>query len=350
MGIDAYHDPGFGQLISWDIPLLDGYRSFFLSKKLALKGIEFSIVPWLIREKPDVLILHGYSQSTNLLALLVAKFLGVKVLIRGDTRLRPEGLPSNWRNWVKRKIFKLFDGFISIGSGNRAYYEALGAPADKIYFSPFSVRNSFFALEGEARQCARDLLREELGVPQDAIVVLVASKLVKQKRVGDVLEAFRRIATELPNLWLFIAGSGPEQISLQRASTEMTQVRFLGFKNQSELPQLFAASDVFVLPAENESWGLVVNEVMAAGLPVVVTNDVGAAPDLVDGKDSGFVYPVGDVGRLAEVLQALAKDQLLRKRMGSNGKMLISSWDESNAAAGIERAVFACLPAVGRSG
>jgi glycosyltransferase involved in cell wall biosynthesis len=122
------------------------------------------------------------------------------------------------------------------------------------------------------------------------------------------------------------------------------QIRFLGFKNQSELPQLYAASDVMVLPSENEPWGLVINEAMAAGLPVVVTNAVGAAPDLVEGQDTGFVYPVGNIARLVDVLRMLAQDPSLCERMGRNAQTLISRWDVKNSAAGIVRAIQTSIP------
>jgi glycosyltransferase involved in cell wall biosynthesis len=343
VGLREYHDPGFGQAISWDIPLLDGYRNCFLSRKTTLHGIELSIIPWLIRERPEALLLHGYNQPTNLLALFVGKLLRIEVLMRGDTRLPRTGLQRGLKTAFKRLLFRSLDGFISIGRANAAYYQALGVPPAKVHLSPLCVRNAFFAMTCIDRRIARDSLRAELGVPRDAIVILFASKLLARKRASDLVAAFNKFAANTPDAWLWMAGSGPEEAALKQMAVETGRIRFLGFRNQSELPKLYAASDVFVLPSEDEPWGLVVNEVMAAGLPVVVTDDVGAAYDLVEAKDSGFVYPVGDINRLADVLRALVLDPARRKTMGRNAQTLIARWDVNDSAAGIVRAVQACL-------
>ena len=344
VGVDEYHDPGFGESIRWDIPLLDGYRSHFLSRKTSLGGIELSIMPWLIRARADVLLLHGYSQLTNLLALVVAKLLGIKVLMRGDTRLPQAGLSPGWKTSLKRFLFERFDGFISIGRLNASYYQALGVPQRKLHFSPIAVRNEFFAMSYIERLVAKDVMRKRLESPHDAIVILFASKLIKRKRAADLVAAFNVVAKSLPSVWLWIVGSGPEEAALKEMVVGKDRILFLGFKNQSQLPQIYAASDVFVLPSENEPWGLVINEAMAAGLPVVVTNDVGAAPDLVEGEDTGFTYPVGNIDRLGDMLRILAQDSGLRARMGRNAQTLISRWDAKSSAEGIVSAIDAVIP------
>jgi len=105
------------------------------------------------------------------------------------------------------------------------------------------------------------------------------------------------------------------------------RIRFVGFLNQSALPGLYAAADLFVLPSEEEPWGLIVNEVMAAGLPVIVSDQVGAAADLVECRNTGIIFPCGDICALRSGLETLLSSPELRKTMGMNARKLIRSWD-----------------------
>lgn len=343
VGLDSYFDPGFGQTIQWDIPLLDGYRSEFLSSKSHLDGIEWSIIPKLLQHRPDVLLLHGYNQATNLLALLVAKLIGTRVLIRGDTRLSAHHGKSAWKKQFKQWLFRGIDGCVSIGSLNRNYYEWLGMPSERIYFAPFCIDNDAFDL-GASRSMMREKFRRELGIELAARVIVFASKLTVRKRVMDLISAMAGICKSHSDVILIVAGSGSEETALlESAAIKTGWLRFVGFKNQSELPVLFAASDLFVLPSSDEPWGLVVNEAMAAGLPVIVSDDVGAAPDLVEGKDTGLIFPVGDIRRLADALEYLLDSPEALERMGRNARAIIKEWSVSASAEGIARAVHSVV-------
>jgi len=345
MGVDAYYDPGFDQSVQWDIPLLAGYKSHFLSGKTALTGFEPGIVRELLRRHFDVLIVHGYNSLTILLAVLVAKLIGTRVFVRGDTRLERHHLSAPfWKRLSKRFLFKIFDGVLAIGSLNRAYFSAFGVAEERISFAPFCVDNAMFSLRTEERRVQRLKCRGTLGLPEDCTVVLYASKLISRKRPADLVRAFALVAPRFPDAWLVMAGSGEEEHILRSmvSALGIERVRFIGFQNQSNLPTLYAASDVFVLPADAEPWGLVLNEVMAAGLPVVVSDEVGATPDLVQGQGTGFVYPCGDVEALAGTLESLLQSETLRLEMGKKARELIRAWDVDACALGIASAV-GCL-------
>lgn len=340
-GIDSYFDEGFGREVRWDVDLLEGYSHEFLSDRTEPDAIAWSIIGAMVKRRPDILLVHGYSSGTNLLAILAAKRAGTKVLMRGDTRLSPRHGREATKSLVKRLLFRFVDGFVAVGSLNAAYYRAMGVPSDKIYFAAFAVDNDAFAL-GSAKPDVRRSERERMAIADDAVVVVFASKLVHRKRAADLLAAFASFVERLPDAMLVVAGSGEEERTLRELAAPLgARVRFVGFQNQSELPALFAASDVFVLPASDEPWGLVVNEAMAAGLPVVVSDDVGAAPDLVEGRGTGLVFPVGDIGRLAEALAELLSKPELRMRMGRAAEKLIDGWSAKASAEGIARAALA---------
>ena len=343
VGVDAYFDKEFGHAVRWDIPLLDGYSHEFLSQKTELRGVEWAVVGALNRHRPDVLLLHGYSNPTNLVAMVASKCRGVRVLIRGDTRMSSRHMGASYRTLVKRLLFRQVDGFVAIGSANADYYQALGVASTRIHFAPFSVDNAAFALH-ERRQEARKDLRERLGIAPNAIVVVFASKLILRKRAADLLAALASVCTNHRDAVVVIAGSGPEEPVLRTAAASLgDRAVFVGFQNQSELPALFAASDIFVLPSSEEPWGLVINEAMASGLPVIVSDDVGAAADLVNGKDTGRVFPVGNIEALACCLNELLASRELRERMSRAAETLIANWTPEASAAGIAAAAIAVM-------
>ena len=143
----------------------------------------------------------------------------------------------------------------------------------------------------------------------------------------DLLEAFAR--ANVPNSYLVFAGDGPERSNLERRATELglaDRVRFLGFLNQSQLPSAYCAADLFVLPSLFEPFGLVVNEAMLCGLPVAVSDRVGAKFDLVRPDENGYVFPAGDVEALAAILRQILPDAEKRARMGAAARQRMETW------------------------
>lgn len=328
MGTVPYRDEQFGRDVQWDVPLLDGYAHCFLSDRVVYGGFQWRVLGSLMHVRPDVLIVHGYNSQTNFLAMLVSRMLGIRVLMRGDTRAQAAHV-STLKRLVKRGILSLCDGAIAVGSANRDYYRSLGMSEDRIFFAPFSVDNAAFALPSDDRDAARSAIRRHLGVVADALFVVFAAKLIRRKRASDLIHAFARVCDRFPSAHVVIVGSGEAEASLKRQASEIGKgrVHFLGFQNQSQLPQIFAASDVFVLPSQDEPWGLVVNEAMASGLPVIVSDEVGAAPDLVATTGAGMVYPCGDIDALARCLDTIFGNEVLRGTMAARSRALIQEWD-----------------------
>jgi glycosyltransferase involved in cell wall biosynthesis len=349
VGLEHSYDPGFGQIVAWDIPLLEGFRSRFLSRSRNTGGLKLGIIPALIRRRPDVLMIHGYSSATNLVAIAVGKLLGARVLLRGDTRLMSHHKLHGPKAFMKRILFKLVDGFLYIGSLNREFYTAHGVPDEKLHFAPLSVDNAAFWLPDERRKAERSKIRSRLCIPRDAVVILFASKMVAWKRATDLVRAFSMIAESFPASWLLLVGSGPDESRVRELASHVPEgrVRFMGFLNQTEMPSCFAASDVFVLPTSGDPWGLVVNEAMAAGMPVVVSDETGAAPDLVRDSGAGVVYECGDVEALAAALRRLLESACDRTEMSQRAMAHISKWDIAVSAECLARAVVSVAGGAG---
>jgi len=351
-GARPFSDRGFGRVVQWDIPLLEGYEHEFVAEGLPLP-LAFdqpANFPWrraFSTGSFNAVWLHGYAHGPLLRAFAAAKSLGLKVIIRGESR---DGLREKeplWRLAAQRFLFRRADRFLAIGSANRDFYLARGVAPDQIHMAPYAVDNGYFRdLVAAARPCRTTKLRE-LGLSADIPIILFASKLQERKRCSDLLRAYELIRTSQgPRAQILVVGDGPEMLNLQRyaSSRALDDVHFLGFKNQSELPSFYDLCDVFVLPSAKEPWGLVVNEAMNAGKPVVVSDDVGAARDLVHHGKTGFVFPVGDVAGLASCLDALLQDPDLRHRMGAAAQDTVSAWGLDATVAGIRSAINALAP------
>jgi glycosyltransferase involved in cell wall biosynthesis len=349
-GARAYRDPGFGAAVQWDVPLLEGYAHVVLPN-LNPRGtsagffglVNPGIVQALRRGRFDALIVHGWAHATSWLAFGAARALGVPLLLRGESNGLRE--VAGWRAAVKRRalawLFARTAGFLAIGSLNREFYRRHGVPAHRVFSAPYAVDNAFFRRAAEAHLPERDRLRGQEGLAADATVFLFCGKLTPVKRPLDLLAAFQRLGAG-PRAALLYVGDGPLRAEIERRAAGSPGVRVLGFRNQSELARYYTVADVLVLPSEFEPWGLVVNEALNFGLRVIASDQVGAAPDLVQGEDHGQVVPAGDVAALARAMRAGLDHPEPRPRLG--GKRLIDGWGIEEATEGILEA----LTAVGR--
>ena len=194
-----------------------------------------------------------------------------------------------------------------VGDKSRAYYDHYNFPRERLFFSPHCVDTHFFAQRsGDA---VRRATRDELGISQTTSVILFSGKLIDRKRPIDVVNAVARVRKERPDTVLAIAGSGPLEDDICREADRLdVPVHLLGFCNQSKMPAVYAAADVLCLPSQIETWGLVCNEALACGTPIVVSDLVGCAPDLAADSCVGYTVPVGNCAALAKALTSVLND------------------------------------------
>ncbi|MBB5345160.1 glycosyltransferase family 4 protein [Tunturibacter empetritectus] len=357
--VQEYVDKGFGVDVKWDVPLLDGYRYEFLPaiwdkrRTGPTSQLNYGIFSRLRGRKEergfDVLWVHGYSTLNALQAMLVAKALGIPVLLRAESRLGRKQI-GFLKQIAKRFYFSglklLVDGVLPIGSLNTAYWRhALGEELPQ-FPMPYAVDNNYFQSRSREADLRRDDLLRELGLDASRPVILFASKLQRRKRCEDLLEAYLNFCSEAgtePVPYLVIVGDGEERVALERRVSEngASGVRFCGFRNQSELPGFFSLATVFVLPSQDEPWGLVVNEVMNSGRAVILSDDVGCQPDLVTDGVEGCVFPVGNVVALTEALQRVLASPETARIMGQRGLNRISGWSYEEDRIGLRRAIAA---------
>jgi glycosyltransferase involved in cell wall biosynthesis len=355
--VRGYKDEGFGVGVKWDVPLVDGYRHEFLpvirddANPGTWSPLNYGIFSRLRGSKGaaafDVLWMHGYSSLNTLQGMLAAKSLGIPVLVRAEPWLgdRDRSGPTLA---AKRLFFKLLrglvDGALPIGTLNAEYWRHYLGEDFPLYRMPYAVDNHYFQSRCEEAREGRVALQNELKLDPTRPVILFASKLQSRKRCGDLIEAYKRLSRESgvePRPYLVIVGDGEERAALERqaADSGLDGIRFCGFRNQSELPRFFDMATVFVLPSRHEPWGLIVNEVMNAGRAVIVSDDVGCRPDLVEDGIEGCVFPVGDVAALADALRRVLATPETAVAMGLRGLAKIRRWDFEEDVRGLRHAI-----------
>jgi glycosyltransferase involved in cell wall biosynthesis len=303
---------GFGTAFAWDVDLLSGYEHEFLPNRAKAPGTSHfrgcdtpTIHERLGAGGFDALILTGWHLRCYWQGQRAAKALALPVFVRGDSQL---GTPRPlWKRLGKELAYRLmlrrFDGFLCVGQRNHDYLRHYGVPEAKLHRVPHFVDNAWF--RERAAAVDREATRRAWGLATGRPALLFVGKFIPKKRPLDLLEATERLPAARRPALVYV-GSGELGPALRARAGELgVEALFPGFLNQSELPAAYAAADALVLPSESETWGLVVNEAMACGLPAIVSEACGCAPDLIEESVTGFAYPAGDVAALAEKIERL---------------------------------------------
>ncbi len=333
---------GFDTPFDWDVDLLSGYASTFLTNVAARPGPDHFFgsdtpeIGALLRSGDfDALLVFGWYLKTFVQTTWAAKRLGLPVLVRGDSQLAtPRGPAIRAAKAIAYPpLLRAFDAALYVGQRSRAYYEHYHYPANRLFFSPHCVDTAWFAARATAEAgCA---LRTRLRIAPEDKVVLFAGKLLPFKRPLDVVEA----CAETPSVHVVVAGSGELDAPLRaRAGALGVRLHSLGFLNQTQMPAAYAAADVLVLPSTGrESWGLVANEALACGTPIIVSDAVGCAPDLAADGATGGVFPLGDIASLRQTIQVMLSAPPSREAIAARS----DAYGLAAAADGVEAAVAA---------
>jgi glycosyltransferase involved in cell wall biosynthesis len=293
-GLRLSLDPGFGLSIAWDIDLLSGYEHQFLATMSSPRGHVARIralARWITPH--DAIVINGYNSPWMLLAMLLCRLRGVPYLLRASSH--PHGLSGGFRRVLRhvgaRAVVGGCAGGLVMGRLNEEFYRRNHVRF--ISFAPNSVDHERFAARPAV---SRPELLARWGLASVHPVILFSGKLIPRKRPLDLVAAVKLLHQEVTVIFVG-DGSLAEQVrdALDPATGVVT-----GFVNQTMLPAYYHAADVLVLPSEAETWGLVVNEAMAAGTLPVVSDRVGCAPDLVSGV--GEIFRCGDIPELAAAL------------------------------------------------
>jgi glycosyltransferase involved in cell wall biosynthesis len=300
---------GFGEAFDWDVDLLSGYDWELLENVSARPGpshFNGADTPGIGRRLAeggfDAVLVFGWYLKSHVQAIRAARRLGLPVMVRGDSQLGPSGAKALAKAIAYPTLLRSFDAALYVGARSRAFYQHYRYPAGRLFHSPHCIDTDWFAARATPENGRA--LRDRLGIGLEEEVVLFAGKLLPFKRPLDLVDAWP-LTTSRPRL--LVAGSGELEGALSaRAGDLGAPLHRLGFLNQSEMPAAYAAADLLVLPSTaRETWGLVANEALACGVPVIVSDAAGCAPDLAGDGAAGRVFPLGDVRALGQAIDAM---------------------------------------------
>lgn len=345
--LEKKYDPGFGKVIEWDIPLLEGYEYEFLENTAIEMGshhfkgiINPGAITIIKKYNPDAILVYGWSFQSHLKIMRYFKN-KIPVLFRGDsTILDKTGFISNFKrkiflNWVYRNI----DIALFTGSSNFDYFRYAGVTKHKLYFAPHAINNELFRSNDKSIRDESDQFRKQLKIGVGQIVFLFAGKFEHKKNPLLLIQAF--IEANLSNAHLVMIGNGVLENEIKNRSDNIDNIHIIAFQNQSIMPAWYQLADVYVLPSQGpgETWGLAINEAMAAGNAIISSDKCGASADLVQENVNGFVFCSEDRQQLKNLLITLAIDKIKLDKMKVASVNIIKDYSLENLAKAIETKV-----------
>ena len=341
---------GFGVAFQWDLDLLSGYRHHFLGNVSTHPTIGFSgydtpeIGEVIRREGFDWFIVQGWDKKSCWQAFRACRGTGTKLGVRSDSPLSVGRGSTGQRlkEVLKRALYPLFMGRFDLclpyGELSSDYFRRYGAK--RIVISPHFVDNHFFSRGVETWEPHKGDLRRQWGIPEDALCFLFCGKFQGKKHPLDILKALRQMLLAGPDasvtgpVHLLMVGDGELRDECRRYSLQHDlPVTYAGFLNQGEIVKGYVAADCLVLASDSgETWGLVVNEAMACGLPALVSASCGCTPDLIMEGETGYSFPCAAVDLLADCMLRLLLDRELLRDMSEGARRHIGSFTTNRAA------------------
>lgn len=340
---EKIYDHKFGREIKWDIPLLDGYDYTFVKNIAKHQGSHaFNAIdnPTLIKEieqwQAEAVLIYGWNFKSHFKAM--RHFKGkIPVLFRGDSTLLDEtkGFKTLIRRIALTFVYKFIDYALYVGTNNKNYYLKHGVKHYKLIFAPHAIDNDrFFDTNREYEQKAKQW-RQQIGFKENDIVFLFVGKFEPKKNPLLLIEA----ANHFPEYKFLFVGNGTLENQMKAKATK--NVKFLPFQNQSQMPIVYRLGDFLVLPSQgpDETWGLTVNEAMACGKPVIVSDKVGCAIDLVENNKNGFIFTFNDKADFFQKLAKIASNKQNIENYSKYSLQKIRDWNFEEIAKSIEQTI-----------
>jgi glycosyltransferase involved in cell wall biosynthesis len=305
--------------------------------------LNYGVAAALQRAHPDIILCGGYSYLASWLAAYWARQRRIPFLLwvestAADLRRRRGVVEA-----LKRHYFGLCAGFVVAGRSSREYVRQFETSDRPIFTAPNAIDNDFFHRGAEdARRIDREgNLRQRMGLPDSYF--LNVGRLVEAKGVFDLIDAYAKLDSQLrSNVGLVFVGDGPARRELMARAQDISpgRVDFRGFVQKEQMPVHYALARALVFPTHSDTWGFVVNEAMACGLPVIVSDVAGCVADLIGDQRTGLTVRPSDVSGLASAMDALAEDENARIQMSQKALRRILDYSPQACAAGIAEAVL----------
>ncbi|MCW3090883.1 MAG: glycosyltransferase [Ferruginibacter sp.] len=343
--IDKY-DPGFNKHIEWDIPLLGGYSYCFVNNISAVpgsnsfKGIDN---PTLIKQietwKADAVLVYGWCFKSHLKAIRYFHK-KIAVIFRGDSTTLNEakGLKKIARTLFLKWVYSYVDYALYVGVHNKSYFKKHGLKENQLFLAAHAVDNGRFAQPDDEYKAAAKKWRYELGIREHELTILFAGKLEAVKNPGFIVNLAKKMMG-LPIKFILV-GNGHLEKELRTSSLDCPNILFLDFQNQLKMPIVYRLGDLFILSSKSETWGLGVNEAMACGKGVLVSDRCGCAADLVTNDQNGYVFSIERSDDVINKIKEFLTHKEQVKMMGMASSRKIAEFSFLNTAKAIEMVIM----------
>lgn len=334
---------------------LDKLGIYTLFRDRAYENIRYAelgktLAAFIRRVFPDVAIISGYRSKDSLLLLTICKWFGIPIILMSETKADDFPRKKLVEN-LKKHIIGNFSSAICGGTLHRDYLISLGMPADRIFLGYDVVDNHYFASQAEQARRTPCEYKHLPGLDHVTPFFLASLRFIKRKNIERLVIAYQIYREKIASLrdhtpWrMVILGDGEERGTIETLIQKMDiqGITLAGFHQIEDIPVYYGLAKAFIHPALREQWGLVVNEAMASGLPVVVSRVCGCVPELVEHGVNGYTFNPEDPAELAEYLLLLSSDPKMLERMGAASRDKISNWGLDRFAKSLFCAVSAAL-------
>ena len=302
--------------------------------------LNHSVVSALRNAEPDVIVCGGYNYVASWQAMRWANRNRVQFLLWSESTARDQRGRRTLVESLKKIFFRQCDGFVVPGKSALDYLEQMGVPAKNIFIARNAVDINLFSEMGRKSRVEAVRARTQLALPSRYF--LFVGRLVREKGVLDLLAAYKQLPEDLrEHIGLVFAGDGPLRAELEALARDVYpgMIHFAGFVDRDDLARYYGLAECLVLPTYTDTWGLVVNEAMACGLPVICTNVAGCAAELV--QSNGRVVDPGDPSQLCHAMLEIACDPVLRDGMSAESETMILQYSPEAWASGMVEAAHA---------
>ena len=334
---EKVYDKKFGKEIKWDIPLLEGYDYTFvknISKKPSSGTFKGVVNPTLNSEienwKANAILVFGWNHHSHFKAMRYFKG-KIPVYFRGDSIIIDSLSPIRKiaRYLVLKLVYKFINFAFYVGTNSKNYFLKYGLKEKQLFFAPHAVDNDRFSSPEFAEKAL--VKRKELNISENEIVFLFAGKFEMIKNPLLLLNA----ALQMPQYKFIFVGNGELEHEMKQKAQNYENIKFLPFQNQTQMPVIYNLCDVYVLPSQGrgETWGLAVNEAMACGKAILVSDRVGCAVDLVKNNKNGFIFMSNNLEDLKEKIELFENNYT---NFGKKSLEIIKNWNFTEIAKAIE--------------
>jgi len=339
-------DPGFGKNIKWDIPLLDGYEYQFVENVASdpgshhFRGINN---PTLIKDIKDweanVILVYGWNFKSHLSCLRYFHN-KIPVYFRGDSILADQKttIKSLMKKFVLTWVYHHVDKAFYVGTENKKYFLNFGLKSSQLVFAPHAIDNSRFADKNGSYEHDANEWKLKLGIQPAELVIVYAGKLEPIKNLDWLIDSIKE--RKEVAMKLIVVGNGPLEKELKEKVSGDGRFLFVDFQNQTLMPVVYRLGQVFILCSKSETWGLSINEAMACGRAILVSETCGCAPNLVKNNINGYVFKLTDQEDFICKIETLSNNNDLVKRMGVESSRIIDNWNYEKVGEAIEKTVY----------